>query len=291
MTRLDLGRTQRRRNAVGGPGSGAEHAGSPALCSAEDRADAGAWIDGVNPVTRILLALLLSIPLFASIDITSGLVAIGLQLLCLPLTGLRPGTVLRRLALLLVVAPVAGVSMLLYAAPGGQVFFSFGFAHISEASIQLAIAVSIRVVALGLPTILLFARMDPTALADALAQVAHLPSRFVLGVLAGTRMLGLFLDDWRTMALARRARGVGDRGVLRRFVTMSFVLLVFAVRRGTKLALAMEARGFGSDIPRTWARPSRLSGRDAIALAGGAAIMALSIAAAVLLGTFRFVWS
>ncbi|MBS1698058.1 MAG: energy-coupling factor transporter transmembrane protein EcfT, partial [Actinobacteria bacterium] len=43
-----------------------------------------AWIDGVNPVTRILLALLLSIPLFASIDVTSGLVAIGLQLLCVP---------------------------------------------------------------------------------------------------------------------------------------------------------------------------------------------------------------
>ncbi|MFF2637251.1 energy-coupling factor transporter transmembrane component T family protein [Microbacterium sp. NPDC057961] len=250
-----------------------------------------AWIDGVNPVTRILLALLLSIPLFASIDVTSGLVAIGLQLLCIPLTGLRFGTVLRRLALLLVIAPVAGVSMLLYAAPGGQVFFSFGFAHISEASIQLAIAVSIRVVALGLPTILLFARTDPTELADALAQVAHLPSRFVLGVLAGTRMLGLFLDDWRTMSLARRARGVGDRGVLRRFFTMSFVLLVFAVRRGTKLALAMEARGFGSDIPRTWSRPSRLSARDAVALVGGAAIMALSIAAAVLFGTFRFVWS
>jgi len=251
----------------------------------------GAWIDGVNPVSRILLALLLSVPLFASIDVVSGLVAIGLQLLCIPLTGLRLGTVLRRLALLLVIAPVAGVSMLLYAAPGGQVFFSLGFAHISEASIQLAIAVSIRVVALGLPTILLFARTDPTELADALAQVAHLPSRFVLGVLAGTRMLGLFLDDWRTMSLARRARGVGDRGALRRFFTMSFVLLVFAVRRGTKLALAMEARGFGSDIPRTWSRPSRLSGRDAIALAGGAAIMALSITAAVLLGTFRFVWS
>ncbi|PRB04351.1 energy-coupling factor transporter transmembrane protein EcfT [Microbacterium sp. MYb64] len=264
----------------------------PAESSRSGASKAGAaWIDGVNPVTRIVLALLLSVPLFASIDVTSGLVAIGLQLLCIPLTGLRLGSVLRRLALLLVIAPVAGVSMLLYAAPGGQVFFSFGFAHISEASIQLAIAVSIRVVALGLPTILLFARTDPTELADALAQVARLPSRFVLGVLAGTRMLGLFMDDWRTMSLARRARGVGDRGALRRFFTMSFVLLVFAVRRGTKLALAMEARGFGSDIPRTWSRPSRLSGRDAIALAGGAAIMALSIAAAVLFGTFRFVWS
>lgn len=249
------------------------------------------WLDGVNPVTKLVLAVLLSVPLFASIDITSALAAIVLQLLCLPLTGLRPSTVLRRLLPIAIFAPIAGVSMLLYAEPAGRIYWTFGFATISEDSITLAIAVSLRVVALGLPTILLFGGTDPTELADALAQVAKLPSRFVLGILAGTRMLGLFLDDWRTMSMARRARGVGDRGVLRRFFSMAFVLLVFAVRRGSKLALAMEARGFGSDIPRTWSRPSRLHPRDAVALLGGIAIMALALAAAVVAGTFRFVWS
>ncbi|PRB12097.1 energy-coupling factor transporter transmembrane protein EcfT [Microbacterium sp. MYb62] len=249
------------------------------------------WLDGVNPVTKLLLAVLLSVPLFASIDVTSALAAIVLQLLCLPLTGLRLSTVLKRLLPIAIFAPIAGVSMLLYAEPAGRVYWSFGFATISEDSITLAIAVSLRVVALGLPTILLFGGTDPTELADALAQVAKLPSRFVLGILAGTRMLGLFLDDWRTMGHARRARGVGDRGVLRRFFSMAFVLLVFAVRRGSKLALAMEARGFGSGIPRTWSRPSRLHPRDAVALIGGIAIMTLALAAAVLLGTFRFVWS
>lgn len=72
---------------------------------------------------------------------------------------------------------------------------------------------------------------------------------------------------------------------------MAFVLLVFAVRRGTKLAMAMEARGFGSGIQRTWSRPSQLHARDGVALLGGAVIMALALAAAVALGTFRFVWS
>ncbi|AZS42006.1 MULTISPECIES: energy-coupling factor transporter transmembrane component T family protein [Microbacterium] len=249
------------------------------------------WLDGVNPVTKLLLALLLSVPLFASIDITSALAAIVLQLLCLPLTGLRLSTVLKRLLPVVIFAPIAGVSMLLYAEPAGRIYWTFGFATISDDSITLAIAVSLRVIALGLPTILLFGGTDPTELADALAQVAKLPSRFVLGILAGTRMLGLFLDDWRTMSLARRARGVGDRGVLRRFFSMAFVLLVFAVRRGSKLALAMEARGFGSGIPRTWSRPSRLHPRDAVAVIGGIAIMALALAAAVLVGTFRFVWS
>lgn len=249
------------------------------------------WLDGVNPVTKLVLAVLLSVPLFASIDITSALAAIMLQLLCLPLTGLRLSTVLKRLLPIAVFAPIAGVSMLLYAEPAGHIYWTFGFATISEDSLTLAIAVSLRVIALGLPTILLFGGTDPTELADALAQVAKLPSRFVLGILAGTRMLGLFLDDWRTMSLARRARGVGDRGVLRRFFSMAFVLLVFAVRRGSKLALAMEARGFGSGIPRTWSRPSRLHPRDAVALIGGIAIMALALTAAVVAGTFRFVWS
>ncbi|WP_029267845.1 MULTISPECIES: energy-coupling factor transporter transmembrane component T family protein [unclassified Microbacterium] len=249
------------------------------------------WLDGVNPVTKLVLAVLLSVPLFASIDVTSALAAIVLQLLCLPLTGLRLSTVLKRLLPIAIFAPIAGVSMLLYAEPAGRIYWTFGFATISEDSITLAIAVSLRVIALGLPTILLFGGTDPTELADALAQVAKLPSRFVLGILAGTRMLGLFLDDWRTMRLARRARGVGDRGVLRRFFSMAFVLLVFAVRRGSTLALAMEARGFGSGIPRTWSRPSRLHPRDAVALIGGIAIMALALAAAVLVGTFRFVWS
>ena len=249
------------------------------------------WLDGVNPVTKLVLALLLSIPLFASIDVVSAVVAIALQLLCLPLTGLRLTTVLRRLLPIVIFAPIAGVSMLLYAEPAGQIYWTFGFATISDDSITLAVAVSLRVIALGLPTILLFGGTDPTELADALSQVAKLPSRFVLGILAGTRMLGLFVDDRRTMGLARRARGVGDRGVLRRFFSMAFVLLVFAVRRGSKLALAMEARGFGSDIPRTWSRPSRLHPRDAVALLGGIAIMTLALAVAVVAGTFRFVWS
>ncbi|QAY61696.1 energy-coupling factor transporter transmembrane protein EcfT [Microbacterium protaetiae] len=250
-----------------------------------------AWLDGVNPATKIVLALVLSIPLLASIDAVSALVAVMLQLLCVPLTGLRLRVVLRRLLPILLVAPIAGVSMLLYADPGGQIYATFWHATISDASIALAVAVGVRVFALALPTILLFGRTDPIDLAGALAQIVHLPARFVLGVLAGTRTLGLFLDDWRQMELARRARGVGDRGALRRFFSMAFVLLVFAVRRGTKLAMAMEARGFGADRHRTWARRSELHARDAVALAGGVLLIALALAVAVWAGTFRFVWS
>ena len=165
-----------------------------------------AWLDGVNPVTKIVLALLLSVPLFASIDPVSALVAIALQLLCLPLTGLPVRTVLLRLAPIALFSPIAGLSMLLYAEPEGEVFFSFGFAAISEGSIALAVAVTLRVIALGLPTILLFGRTDPTELGDALAQVAHLPSRFVLGALAAWATTACCADSsrWRSCCWSSR---------------------------------------------------------------------------------------
>ena len=248
-----------------------------------------AWLDGVNPVAKVAIALVLAVPLLGSLDAVSASTALVLQLLCVPLTGLPYGVVVRRLLPVLAFAPVAAVSMLLYARPGGAVYGAFLFATVSENSISLSVAVFLRVIALALPMILLFSRTDPTELADALAQVAKLPSRFVLGVLAGARTVGLFVDDWRTMALARRARGLGDRGALRRFFSMAFVLLVFAVRRGTKLATAMEARGFGADIERTWSRPSTLSARDAVAVGGAVLLVAAALGAAVATGAFRVV--
>lgn len=259
------------------------------VAQAEGIRERAAWLDGVNPVAKVAVALVLAVPLLITLDAVSASTALLLELLCVPLTGLPYAVVARRLLPVIVFAPIAAVSMLLYARPGGTVYGTFLFATVSENSIALSVAVLLRVIALALPIILLFARTDPTELADALAQVAKLPSRFVLGVLAGARTVGLFVDDWRTMTLARRARGLGDRGALRRFFSMAFVLLVFAVRRGTTLATAMEARGFGSGIDRTWSRPSTLSGRDAVAVGGAALLVAAALGAAVATGAFRVV--
>lgn len=246
-------------------------------------------LDRVNPVTKVLAVLILSIPLLLTIDWVSATAAVLLEAALFPLAGLRLLAFLKRALPVLVFAPIGGISMLLYAKPGGTEYWSLGFMRVTDNSIELAVAVTIRVLALGLPTIILFARVDPTDLADGLSQIARLPSRFVLGILAGARMLGLFIEDWRSMALARRARGLGDRGAVRRFASMAFVLLVFAIRRGSKLATAMEARGFGSRIERTWARPSRLGWIDLVAVLVTIAIMAVALSAAVLAGTFRFV--
>jgi energy-coupling factor transport system permease protein len=249
------------------------------------------FLPRVNPVTKLAAAMLVTTPLLFTVDWVSAAIALVLQLGLFLAAGLSPSTMLRRTWPVLVAAPLAGVSMLLYGEPSGTEYWSFWLARITDGSIELAIAVTVRVVAIGLPAVLLFIDVDPTDLADGLAQVWRLPSRFVLGALAGARLVGLFVEDWRAMALSRRARGIGDHGALRRFATMAFALLVLAIRRGSKLATAMEARGFGADGRRSWARPSRVGWRDGVLVVIAAAVAAAAITGAIVVGAFHPVWS
>ncbi|HEY1106890.1 MAG TPA: energy-coupling factor transporter transmembrane component T [Agromyces sp.] len=248
-------------------------------------------IDRVNPVTKLAAAMLVTTPLLFTVDWVSAATALVIEVLLFTLAGVRLGMLVRRAWPILLAAPIAGISMLLYGRPSGEEYWSFWLARITDGSIELAIAVTIRVLAIGLPAVLLFLRVDPTELADGLAQVWRLPSRFVLGALAGARLVGLFIEDWHAMALSRRARGIGDTGALRRFATMAFALLVLAIRRGSKLATAMEARGFGSDRTRTWARESTVGGSDWVLIAIALAVAAAALGAAVWAGTFHPVWA
>lgn len=242
----------------------------------------------INPVTKLGCALLLSIALVLSLDWVSASVALLLELPLFLVAGLGPRAFLLRTLPVWIAAPGAAATIALYGRVSGDIHFAFALATVSDGSLELALATLLRVLAIGLPAIALFATVDPTDLADGLGQIARLPSRFVLGALAGLRLVGLFVQDWRSLELARRARGVADQGRLRRFAGQAFALLVLSLRRGSKLATAMEARGFGASRARTWARPSTLGRADAALLAWSLVIAAGAITASVAAGTWNF---
>ncbi|MEO6825844.1 MAG: energy-coupling factor transporter transmembrane component T [Microbacteriaceae bacterium] len=254
-----------------------------------------ATIARVNPVAKLAVALTLSIALLLSIDWVSATVALACEAVLLPFCGLNLRQFLLRTTPVWIAAPFAGVTTVLYGQDSGMVLWQWGFLSVTDGSLSLGVAIALRVLAIGLPGVVLFASTDPTDLADGLAQILHLPARFVLGGLAGLRLVGLFLEDWRALGMARRARGVGDgRGILggvTRTLSQAFALLVLSVRRGSKLATAMEAKGFGSTITRTWARPSRLHPRDGVVLGIGVLIAAAAITMAIAAGTWHFVLS
>ena len=218
-------------------------------------------VERLNPVTRLLLAVLVCLPVLVSLDWLSATVMLVGLLVVLRAAGARPAAMLVRLAPVAVAAALAAVTMALYGKPGGRVYWQWWLVEVTRRSVTMAGAVVLRVL--------------------------------VLGALAGMRMLSLFVEDWRTLGRARRARGLGDTGRLRRWTTMAFALLVLAIRRGTKLATAMEARGFDAQHARqrTWARPSRLGAPDVIGLTAAAALDALALVVSILAGTFAPVTS
>jgi len=250
-------------------------------------------LDRLNPVARLVFAVLLAAPVLITLDWVSALVMLGLEVVIFGVLGVSPVDMLRRLWPVAIVGVIAGISMALYARPDGVVFWHWWVMTVSERSVMLALAIFCRILALALAAIVLLGRVDPTPMADALAQLARLPAHFVLGTLAGVRMLGLMAADWRSLGLARRARGLGDGRAVRRVASMAFGLLVMAIRRGARLATAMEVRGFSADAAwrRTWARESRLSGADFVGLVVCLIVAAVSLGAAVLAGTFWFIWT
>lgn len=250
-------------------------------------------IGRLNPVAKLLAAVILSVSLLLSIDWVSAGVALVFEAILLGWAGLPWRAFWRRTLPLWIAAPVSVIATSLYGQDSGATLARVGFITVTEGSVALAFAIGLRILAVGIPGIVLFATTDPTDLADGLGQVLRLPARFVLGGLAGIRLVGLFVDDWRQLGLARRARGVADVGgpigALKRAGGMAFALLVLSVRRGSKLATAMEAKGFGAETRRTWARESTFGRAEWLLVLIGAAIAAASIAVAVAAGTWLFV--
>ena len=253
-------------------------------------ADPRAPLARANPVAKLAAASVISVALLLTVDVVTAGVALLLEVACLPLTGLGARGLLRRSWLVLAASVPAGVFTAWLGVDSGAVLLGLGPVTVTEGSVTAGAAISLRILAIGLPGIVLLSTTDPTDLGDALAQVLRLPHRFVLAALAGTRLLGTLAEDWQQLALARRARGLGDDGVLGRARTAArqvFALLVLALRRATTLATAMEARGFGASPHRTWARESRFTGRDALVVLGGGALAGLATAAGVLAGTWE----
>ena len=246
-------------------------------------------VSRANPVAKLAAATALALALLLTVDPVTASVALALELAVLPWCGVPLRLLAPRLVVVVLAAGSTFVATALFGVDSGAEVLALGPLEVTTGSLVLAASIAARIAALGLPGIVLLASTDPTDLGDALAQVLHLPHRFVLGALAALRLVDVLVGEWRQMGLARRARGLGDDGWLGRVRTgggQAFALLVLSVRRATVLATAMEARGFGGSA-RTWARPSRLRPSDAVVVAGAVVIAAVATVAAVAAGTWH----
>ncbi len=254
--------------------------------------DPSAPIARANPATKLAVSLMISLALLLSVDPVSAGVMLLVELAVLPWCGLSPAALWRRAWVIPVGAASAAAATAVYGNDSGAELLRLGPLEVSQGSLASAAAIALRVLAIGLPGVVLLATTDPTDLADALTQKLHLPARFVLAALAAMRLFGVLAEEWTGLTMARRARGIGGGGPLARLADLAgrlFALLVLAIRRGATLATTMESRGFGTGARRTCARQSRFSGVDVVLALAAPATVAVAVSAAVLSGYWNFI--
>ncbi|MFG1609337.1 energy-coupling factor transporter transmembrane component T family protein [Actinoplanes sp. NPDC049265] len=245
-----------------------------------------------NPVAKLAAALLFALPLVSTLDPLTPAIGVAVELAVLPLFGVSAGELFRRAWPLLLSAGGILVTMVLFAADrSGTPLFAAGPVEITSGVLLGALGLVLRVFAVALPGVIVFVTTDPTDLADALVQNAKAPARFAIGALAAFRLLPLLGQEWQALTLARRARGLdaGRNPVarLRLFASTAFALLVGALRRGGRLATAMDARGFDSGTTRTYARRQIFRRADWALIAAAALLSSAALAASVVSGLFR----
>jgi energy-coupling factor transport system permease protein len=258
----------------------------------EPVADGTAPLARRNPVAKLGAALLFSLPLIATLDPLTPAVALAIELVLLPLFGVRLSVLARRAWPLALAGGGILVTMVLFAAERtGRLLVELGPFAVTTGVVLGALALVLRVFAVALPGIIVFATTDPTDLADALVQNAKAPPRFAIGALAAFRLIPLLGQEWQMLTLARRARGIeAGRNPLRKlrlFGSTAFALLVGALRRGGRLATAMDARGFDSGTTRTYARRQTFGRADWALLTGAVLLSAAALTTSIVTGLFR----
>ena len=156
--------------------------------------------------------------------------------------------------------------------PTLPVAFTLGPFHVTWAALAAGAGLAARVIAIASVGVVFAQTTDSTRLVDALVQQARVPERFAYGALAAYQAIPRLAEQLTTLRQARRIRGLRWSWHPRLLVG----LLVLAIRHGDRLALAMDARAFGSG-PRSRYRVVRWTWLDPAIGIGALVVLAVAL--------------
>jgi energy-coupling factor transport system permease protein len=248
-----------------------------------------------NPSIKLGAAAVIMLGLFLSVDaVTADVVLAGLVAATFA-SGLPKRALLGRTWPLLLAALSVGILNTLLAPAQTGAPLRIGPLQVGSDNLVAGIGLGLRLLGIAYSGVLALATTDATELADSLVQQLRLSPRFAVGALAGARLLPILADEWQILSMARRSRGVeagrSPIAAVRLFFGQLLGLLVAAVRRATRLATAMEARGFGAMPCRTIARPQHVERDDWLLLVAAVGLVAVATAVSLGLGSWRFLFA
>ncbi len=185
------------------------------------------------------------------------------------------------LTVLAVTVVTAGVASLLYGIPGGVVYLDWGYATISDRSIEIAAAAMLRIVVIALPAMLVSGAISAHEFLATCAVRRIVPDRVALATLIALRLVPVIASDLDETRQARRANGRSAS-----LFAVALTTLVVAIRRAIRMSDVAEIRGF-SKSNRTWSVYRRLEFRDWVLVLGSIVIGISAMATVATLGVWN----
>lgn len=239
------------------------------------------FLHRLNPLTKLVFAMLIILGLTSIVDPITPLVAAALTLLAIWLLGRVRLTELARTLLpfgVLSLGLIWTTTLFYVADPGShaRAIWALGPLVVTDQGIAYGLTIFFRLQGFFAASLLFVLTTDPTDFVQAVIQCLRVSYRFGYGAHAAYRFVPLFDSELATIRAAHRVRGVSDGGGLiaryRQFAGYLVPLLAGGVRKAERVALAMDARGFGAYPNRTYFRRSRLGLPDLAFAVGATAV-------------------
>ena len=228
------------------------------------------WLHRLDPRPKLAFVAVGSLALVALTSIVALLVFLGLVHLALGSAGVPAR---RLLGLWRLLAPLLLVILLVQPllSPAGDPALEVGPVRITAPGVALAVALALRLAALGFCWYVLLLTTRERDLVQGLVRLG-LPDAWGLVLALALRYPSTLQGVYLTVREAQQARGLrlhgrGLLGSVRAQLPVLVAVMVVALRSVEQLAMALEARGFGSRPRRGSLRVLRMQAADWLALA------------------------
>ena len=226
-----------------------------------------------NPTVKFALLVVVSLALlFVFEPLTPAVLYVVALLAVVAGSGIGPRLLL--LGHLPFVGVAVGLLLVNALSRPGTEIARLGLLRVTEEGVEVGAALGLRTLVIGVLALGFVVSTDGVRLMTSLHQHARLGLRFTYAVLAGYRTLEELPREWQLIRHAHAVRTrPGSGGGVSGFARAGFALLVVSLRRGERLAMALESRGLGL-APRTIWRPVALTGADAVFAAASLVVLA-----------------
>jgi energy-coupling factor transport system permease protein len=234
----------------------------------------------LNPLTKLMLSLMICASCFVSGRLTFSLAMIGLNLLLAASAGILP----RGLAMLKTLLKLSVILFFLqvFFVRQGTIWLRLPLnIVITDRGVTFSLLIVLRLIGATMPLALMLSITQLSDLSGALVEKGHVPFKYAFALTTAIRFIPVFAGEMAAIMEAQTARGVefdspNPFKKVRLILPLCVPLLISSVQKIEDSAVSAQLRGFNLRTRQSAYKRYPFLSRDLLVLAAGAGLIVLA---------------